>query len=78
MASGTGTSMADLAALVIEIAGAGRISHVEWPSLAAQVETGDFVADIARIRRDLGWAPAIGLREGIERTVAHYRSHLPA
>lgn len=78
VASGTGTSMADLAALVIEIAGAGRISHVEWPSLAAQVETGDFVADIARIRRDLGWAPAIGLREGIERTVAHYRSHLPA
>jgi UDP-glucose 4-epimerase len=78
VASGTGTSMADLARMVVEIAGAGRISHVEWPPLAAQIETGDFVADISRIRRDVGWAPAIGLRDGLERTVAHYRSQLPA
>ena len=71
--SGTGTSMADLAAMVIEIAGAGRIGHLEWPPLAAQVEAGDFIASIARIHRDVGWAPAIGLRDGLARTIAFYR-----
>lgn len=74
VASGTGTKMVDLATMVVEIAGAGRIAHVEWPPLAAQIETGDFVADIDRIHRDLGWAPQIPLREGLTATVSHYRS----
>ena len=74
VASGTGTAMADLAAMVIEIAGSGQIAHTEWPSLAAQIETGDFVADIGRMRLDLGWAPSIGLRDGLSQTVSHYRS----
>ncbi len=74
VASGTGTAMADLAAMVIEIAGSGRIAHTEWPALAAQIETGDFVAHIGRIRRDVGWAPSIGLRDGLSQTVSHYRS----
>ncbi len=74
VASGTGTAMADLAAMVIDIAGSGRIAHTEWPVLAAQIETGDFVADIGRIRRDLGWAPGISLRDGLSQTVSHYRS----
>lgn len=74
VASGTGTAMADLAAMVIDIAGSGRIAHTEWPALAAQIETGDFVADIGRMRRDLGWAPSIALRDGLAQTVSHYRS----
>jgi UDP-glucose 4-epimerase len=59
---------------VIEIAGGGRIEHVAWPALAEQVETGDFIADISRIDRALGWRPAISLRDGLERTVAYYRT----
>lgn len=74
VASGTGTAMADLAAMVIDIAGSGRIAHTEWPPLAAQIETGDFVADIGRIGRDLGWSPGISLRDGLAQTVSHYRS----
>ena len=38
------------------IAGGGRIEHVAWPALAQQIETGDFVADISRAKRELGWA----------------------
>jgi UDP-glucose 4-epimerase len=74
--SGEGTAMIDVARLITELAGGGRLQHVEWPPLAAQIETGDFVADISRIRADVGWAPAISLREGLERTVAHYRTHV--
>ena len=72
--SGVGTRLVDLAKMVIEIAGGGRVEHVPWPPLAEQVETGDFVADISRIRREVGWQPAIALRDGLERTVAFYRS----
>ena len=65
--------LVDLAAQVIAIAGGGRIEHVPWPPLALQVETGDFVADVSRIANDLGWRPAIELRDGLEQTVAFYR-----
>lgn len=71
--SGIGTKMVDLAEQVVTIAGTGRIEHVPWPPLAQQIETGDFVADISRIAADLGWLPAIGLRQGLEQTVAFYR-----
>jgi UDP-glucose 4-epimerase len=73
--SGVGERMIDVARLIVGIAGGGRIEHTEWPTLAAQIETGDFVADVSRIAADTGWVPAIGLRQGLERTVAHYREH---
>jgi UDP-glucose 4-epimerase len=72
--SGTGTRLVDLARAVVEIAGGGHVEHVPWPALAEQVETGDFVADISRIGRELGWRPTIALGEGLERTVAFYRA----
>ena len=72
--SGEGTRLVDLAETVVQIAGGGRVEHVPWPALAEQVETGDFVADISRIARELGWRPTIALREGLERTVAFYRA----
>lgn len=74
VASGTGTGLGDVAELIVKIAGGGRVAHVKWPPLAAQIETGDFVADISRIRQEIGWTPAIGLREGLEQTVAFYRA----
>jgi UDP-glucose 4-epimerase len=74
--SGTGTRLVDLARMVTEIAGGGSVEHVSWPALAEQVETGDFIADISRIQRELDWHPSIPLREGLERTVAFYRQAL--
>ena len=74
--SGTGARMVDVARLIVDIAGSGRLQHAAWPALAEQIETGDFVADIARVQRELGWAPRVTLREGLERTVAFYRQHV--
>jgi UDP-glucose 4-epimerase len=73
--SGEGTRMIDIAHAIIDLAGGGRVEHVAWPSLAGQIETGDFVADISRMRADLGWAPAIALGDGLRNTIAHYRAH---
>ena len=73
--SGEGTRLIDMARAIIELAGGGRIEHVEWPALAARIETGDFVADVSRLRTELGWQPAIPLRDGLQQTIAHYRAY---
>ena len=76
--SGTGTRLIDMARTIIEIAGSGQVEHVDWPALAGQIETGDFIADITRIEGELGWRPAIGLLDGLERTVALSRGQVQA
>jgi UDP-glucose 4-epimerase len=73
VASGSGARMIDVANDIIRIAGGGRIDHVEWPLLAKQIETGDFVADVSRAAQELGWTPKWTLRAGLEDTIAHYR-----
>jgi nucleoside-diphosphate-sugar epimerase len=65
-----------MAHAIIDLAGGGRVEHVPWPALAAQIETGDFVADITRMRAELGWAPAISLRDGLQKTIASYRARV--
>jgi nucleoside-diphosphate-sugar epimerase len=72
--SGVGTRMIDMARAIIDIACAGSIEFTNWPPIAGQIETGDFVADTARIRSDTGWTPRVGLVEGLQRTIAFYRS----
>lgn len=74
--SGEGTRMIDMASAIIELSGGGRVEHVEWPALAGQIETGDFIADVSRIRAELAWSPAIALRQGLQKTIAFYRAHV--
>ena len=70
---GEGITLLDFARLAIAEAGGGRVEHVPWPALALAVETGDFVADVGRIRAALGWRPRVTLRDGVRRTVAELR-----
>jgi UDP-glucose 4-epimerase len=63
--SGVGTSLAELGRLIVEIAAGGKVEHVPWPESEARVETGDFCADVSRLKATLGWTPKVALREGI-------------
>ena len=63
--SGVGTSLAELARLVVELAKSGKVEHVPWPESEASVETGDSCADISRIKAAIGWSPKVALREGV-------------
>ena len=74
--TGVGTSIVEMAKAIVAAAGGGRLEFVAWPALAEQIETGDFVADISRIKADLGWRPEVSLDEGLRRTVAFYREHV--
>lgn len=68
--SGVGTSMIEMARLVVDIAGTGRVEHQPWPPLVQEIDTGDFVADVTRIEREIGWRPATTLSDGLRRTVS--------
>jgi len=74
--SGTGTRMVDMARAIVDRAGSGRLDFVAWPRLAEQVETGDFVANVDRIRDQIGWTPRVALGEGLDRTIAFYKSRV--
>jgi UDP-glucose 4-epimerase len=74
--SGAGTELVEMARAIVAITGSGRVTFTEWPAIAERVETGDFVADITRIGRDLGWQPRVSLADGLQRTVAHYRARV--
>lgn len=66
----------ELAALLIEIAGGGRVRYVEWPPEHKAIDIGSFYADWTKFARTVGWAPRVDLRTGLARTVAYYRKHL--
>jgi UDP-glucose 4-epimerase len=73
--SGTGLAFKDMAATVARAAGGARLDFVGWPKDRYFVETGDYITDITKIKRELGWEPRISFEDGVTRTVAYYRAH---
>ncbi len=71
-------SLRDLTQLLIEVAGSGSYRLVPFPEDRKAIDIGSFYADYTKIQRALGWQPRVGLREGLERTVAFYREHRAA
>lgn len=77
MASGEAVRIADVITAVA--AAAGRPDLVRrgaQPVARGEPET--LTADVRRLRMEVGWAPSIGLREGVARTVDWWRQELAA
>ena len=66
----------ELTALLVEIAGAGRVEYVEWPADKKAIDIGSFYADSSKFTRTTGWKPTTELADGLRRTVEYYRQHL--
>jgi UDP-glucose 4-epimerase len=69
------SSFRELAETVVRIAGSGRWELAPFSPERAAQEPGDFVSDIRKIKRVVGWEPTTSLEDGIERTVRYYRQH---
>jgi len=67
----------DLVALLIDVAGTGRVTYVPWPPEKKQIDIGSFYSDSSKFTGATGWSPRVSLREGFERTIAYYRAHMP-
>ena len=62
----------ELAALMVEIHGAGARELVPFPAERKAIDIGSYYSDHALIGKRLGWHPRVPLREGLERTLAFY------
>jgi UDP-glucose 4-epimerase len=67
----------DLVALLLDVAGSGRVTYVPWPPEKKQIDIGSFYADSSKLAAACGWTPRVTLREGFARTIEFYRAHLP-
>jgi UDP-glucose 4-epimerase len=72
------TSLRDLAEAMIAAAGEGRYELKTFPAERAAIDIGSYHADDRAFRALTGWAPRLGLAEGLRRTVDWFRPHLPA
>ena len=68
-------SLGDLAGLLVEVAGAGTWQLVPFPEERRSIDIGDYYADDSKLRSRLGGEPRVGLREGLQRSLAFYREH---
>jgi nucleoside-diphosphate-sugar epimerase len=70
---GTGVSFREMAEKIVRLTGGPGIESVPWPEDAARIESGSFVADVSRIREEMGWIPGISLDDGLSDVVSRLR-----
>jgi len=63
----------EVAEILRDLVPATTIAFTDFTPERKAQEPGDFVSDIGKIRRLLGWEPSVSLREGLACTVAFYR-----
>jgi nucleoside-diphosphate-sugar epimerase len=65
-----------LAEALIRANGGGHFERREFPDERKRIDIGDFVTDDRRFRELTGWAPRVGLDEGLASALDYYRRHL--
>jgi UDP-glucose 4-epimerase len=68
-------SLLHLAELLIEINGRGTYEIIPFPPDRKPIDIGDYYGDYRKIQQELGWQPQLGLREGLEKTLAYYHEY---
>jgi UDP-glucose 4-epimerase len=68
----------ELVGTLVRIAGTGSVRFVDWPPEKKRIDIGSFYSDSRKFRQTTGWAPRVGLEEGLRRTVSFYRQHMSA
>lgn len=68
-------SLKDLVELMIDVAGRGTYRLIPWPPEKKKIDIGDYYGIADKIKRELGWTPKVGLREGIAKSIDFYTKH---
>ncbi len=66
-------SLGELARRMVAAYGGGDFRLVPFPSERKAIDIGDYYSDYTRAETLLGWAPRIGLEEGLTRTLAYFK-----
>ena len=64
--------------MVAASGGTAKYTTREFPADRARIDIGSYHADDSAFRAAAGWAPRVGLDEGIKRSLDWYRTRLPA
>ncbi len=65
---GNGIRFKEMVKLIIKMVGKGSLKLVKWAKEFESIETGSYVTDINKIKKELGFTPKIDFVEGIKRT----------
>ncbi len=68
-------SLGELAELVVELAGTGRVRMIPFPEDRKAIDIGDFYSDYGHIEKDLGWQPKTPIVTGLQQTIDFYRAN---
>jgi UDP-glucose 4-epimerase len=69
-------SLSRLAELMVERNGSGAIEPREFPLERKLIDIGDYFTDDRKFRSLTGWIPRVSIGDGVERTLAYYKTHL--
>ncbi len=69
-------TLAELAQMLVAIAGRGSFEIKQFPPELLRIDIGDYFADDCLFRELTGWAPKVMLPDGLARTVAYYKDCL--
>lgn len=64
-----------LAEMMVNLGHGGRFELVPFPPERKAIDIGDYYSDFSLISNELGWTPKVGLREGLQKTMAYYLAH---
>lgn len=68
-------SLRELAELVVEVNGGGRLELVPFTEELKKIDVGDYYGDYRKIKAELGWEPQVMLRDGLQHSLAFYRQY---
>lgn len=64
-----------LAEMMIDLDHEGAYELVPFPPERKAIDIGDYYGDFSLIAQELEWQPRIGLRDGLQQTIAYYKQH---
>jgi UDP-glucose 4-epimerase len=59
---------------IVRAAGTGSVEFTPWPPDRDAIDIGSYFGDSSKAKRMLAWEPRVTFRDGVERTMAFYRS----
>jgi UDP-glucose 4-epimerase len=68
-------SLREFSETLLRVAGSGSLRLVEYPPDRKAIEIGSIEISDQRLRRATGWAPRVGLEEGLKRMITYYRAN---
>lgn len=64
-----------LAEMMIGLGYGGTFDLIPFPAERKVIDIGDYYSDFSSITNELGWQPKVGLKDGLERTMAYYQKY---